>query len=550
MTRTVFFIDGRPEIMKEFSQRGWNVENVRPSRDTYRLNLTRELESRSIRPDLILQQENLTRRLLVSGLENFDCPRLYWGIDTHLNTHWHSSYARLFDVFCSTQKKFIPRLRMRGARDVRWLPWFAPAESPSMNWNERRFDISFVGRVTAERPARKWMVEMIEKTFANQSLGIRDGLIHRDMLAHYATSRLAPNEAIFNEVNFRLFEAASCGCVVVNPDIGPELAELYEPGLEIEIFDTILDLREILTKHLEHPNEKMGAAARKRTQAHHLVGNRVDRIIEYAQEATTNAATGSTAEKWYWLTAFHLWENRLTGVDKNEILSHLAQLEQDEDVVCALLHAQNLTGKAKEAVPGLQTLLAGKLFESSLDINLTASMLARAAGEHGLAKSFWLRHLKSSGTKTPVAPKNDCELYLFWAKELAKHDLVLRPGFAFDPTRQLPQTALECLMANLIHRPEHVETLRLIESMTRNVKGLGQIRVGFLSMLTLHQSDDWRMGLELGISNLQAFRLEQGIDEIRTALKLAKECGQLRYFEKALAARDTGGRIAEALAAG
>ena len=50
-------------------------------------------------PDLLIQQEALGPRTLVVDLDAFSCPKVFWSIDTHLNSFWHQYYARLFDLF-------------------------------------------------------------------------------------------------------------------------------------------------------------------------------------------------------------------------------------------------------------------------------------------------------------------------------------------------------------------------------------------------------------------------------------------------------------------
>ena len=69
--------------------------------------------------------------------------------------------ARLFDLTCSTQRAWIPALRGRGAGDVRPLPWFGH----DLAWKdpaERATDVAFVGRITGQRPARRWLKEFLE----------------------------------------------------------------------------------------------------------------------------------------------------------------------------------------------------------------------------------------------------------------------------------------------------------------------------------------------------------------------------------------------------
>ncbi len=545
---SICLIDCRPDIVEHFRALVPRVLAFKPGLEEYIFDLPAALEESGISPDAIVQQENLTRRVLVAGLGNYDCPKLFWGLDPHLNAHWQAYYARLFDLTCSTQKRSIPDLRLRGAADVRWLPWFAPAGGEWVPWSKREHKIAFVGRITPQRPAREWMVDLLKTQFKEAQPAIRDGLAFNEMLDLYRHSMLAPNETIFNETNLRLFEAAACGCLVFNPDTGEEMEGLFEPGKEVEVFDTIADLRELLTQHLADTRraQAMGRAAFERTQTEHRMEHRVKRMHDYLRDAGSHAASGDEENKWFWLSAFALLEAGLCGIPATTVLREITALKQDADVTTALLRAQTGSG-SRETLGNMQVILAGKLHEHSLDINVAGSMLAlRNAQEQAFwdcAKTFWYRHLQTTGTTAPQPPQDAQHLYLLWARELRKQGRILKSGFAFDPKRHLPSTAVECLMAVLHQEPQHLEALQLLEAMTRDIRGLEQSRVGYLSILTLFKRNDWRMGLELALANLRAFRLQPGLEELAVARSLAREQGQQAHFERSLKARDPWGRL-------
>lgn len=546
--KNVCLIHCRADIVEAFRQQVDNVINLQPEPGESIYDVSAALEGERILPDLIFQQENLSQRVLVSGLDAYDCPKIFWGLDTHLNAHWHSAYARLFDITCSTQKRIIPDLQMRGARDVRWLPWYAPS-GEWVPWSKRTHKISFVGRITPERPARQWLAGMLRSRFKDAIPLLADGLPFAEMLALYRKSMLAPNEAIFNEINLRLFEGASCGCLVLNPDTGQELEGLYDPGKEVEIYDTILDLGELIDRHLRNQRRAqiMGRAAFERTHSEHLVEHRVKRILSFAADACSHAATGKKNEKWFWLSAFFLWEAGLISVPLKTILEQISRLEQDADVVTAILRSQVHKESTSSSLVMLQSLLTSRQFEDSLDVNLAGSMLALSAGKEAslwdCAKAFWYRHLQSSGSRVPEPPQDNLHLHMLWARELGKCGRALRVGFRFDSERHLPASATECLATILAEDSENLEALKLMEALTRNVRGLEQGRVGYLSILTLHEREDWRMGLELALANLRAFRLNEGLEEMTTAKALAEAQGQSSHFKRMFKARDQLGRL-------
>lgn len=513
------------------------------------LDLAAALHERSFDPDLILQQEVLADRILLSNLDAFPCPKLFWAIDPHLNAFWQAAYARLFDVVLSTQKRWLPELRARGAAQAEWLPWFGR----QLDWipfGKRTHDIGFVGRLTGQRPARQWFVEFLAQRFPGRVFLARD-LKYADMIEAYRQTRLAPNESIFGEVNFRLFEAASAGCLVLNQDLHEELDGLFSPGLEIEVFGEVVELGERLGHLLadQHRAQATARAGYERIAASHLPGHRAARILEIAQAAGRNAATGPEAEAWLWLAAFALWEAGRMPLDPGRLARALPALPPTPQALSALVRFQVGSNRQEEAAQTLTAILAGNLHPASLELDLAGSVAALGLGLRDQARQFWLRWLKhGTGPRAPAeTPADGKHLLRLWAHELRRAGIVLRPGFPFDERLHLPATAVECLLSVLKDEPEELAVLRELDAMLVNFRGVEQSRVGLLSVLTLHERRDWRLGLEIGLCDLRSFRREAGLEELRVALSLAESQNQAKAFLRVLKARDPRGYVWAAL---
>ena len=194
----ICLIDTQPLLLTAFQEAGYNTLHLKASPKPF-FDLPAALDKHDFVPDLVFQNEHLSARSFVTGLETLDCPLLFWAIDPHLNAHWHSAYARLFDLTCSTQKGWIPKIRQRGASDVRWLPWYGQ-NAPRTDWNKREHRLTFVGRVTDQRPARKWMVDFLEKKTAAFNPRIEQNLGFGAMMQLYGNSKIIPNESISGEV--------------------------------------------------------------------------------------------------------------------------------------------------------------------------------------------------------------------------------------------------------------------------------------------------------------------------------------------------------------
>ncbi len=529
-------------------QMGHSVFSVIPSAVGLFCDLPEILAKNNFQPDLLLQVEFLGKRTLIQGLDKLDCPTVFWAMDPHLNLHWHTAYGRLFDQVLSTQQSMVSPFKNYGLTDVRWLPMYAfNMASPPVA--DRKHDIAFVGRLSDQRPARKWMVDFIRSRLGDRPFPVEQSLNYSEMLEFYQDTKIIPNESILGEVNFRLFEGTACGSLVLTQDLGDEQASLFEPGREIDTYADVLELEEKLKLYLGNDRliQSMSHAAHKRVQSEHLAYHRIEKILQYARDAAHNRATGVEAEKWFAITISSMMESGMLDLPLSDVLSRLSTRQQDSSVVVATLRMQAVAGMNKVMDENVMTLLGGRLYEDSLDVNLTCSTAALRLENWDAAKAFWYRHLKAVKKSMTLPPKNPKELLIFWAKELKRYNRLFRGGFPFNPKKHLPHNAVDCLMSLNAAYPEDVEVLRLIDVMLRSRMELDQARGSFLSTLALHEKQDWRIVFELGMTDLRSYRLEQGLGHIASARDMARKQGQEKAFGMTLKVRDTSGQISKRL---
>jgi len=257
-------------------------------------------------PDFLLQTEVLGPRVILAGLETLECRKVFLSVDTHLNAFWHARYGALFDAVATTQPSWAPKLRALGLRQVFELPWFGSL-APFKAFAARGHDVAFCGRIGPERPIRRRFADFLQRGFA---AAIETDLPYDAMLGLFGDTRIVPNESIAGEINFRLFEAASLGCLVI-AQAGPDLGTLFEIGREILVYSNALELADRLRHCLTRPAEaeRMGRAARARVLAHHLPLHRAQTLLAHFPLIEPSvAATGSDAALTFHLTLLDLME--------------------------------------------------------------------------------------------------------------------------------------------------------------------------------------------------------------------------------------------------
>lgn len=492
-------------------------------------------------PDLFVQVEGLGARILLEGLEEVPCPTVFWSVDGHLNFAWQRHYARLFDCVATTQPHLEAPFRAAGCR-ADWLPWFAPA-LPFAPHADRPREVGFVGRVTPQRLAREWMVAFLRRHHGGEHA---ENLAFSAMLAFYQATRIAPNETIGGEINFRLFETAGAGCLVLTPP-GPRLEELLAPGRECEVFGHVLELDALLSFYRTHPSaaERLGRAAWEAVQARHLARHRAERLLGLGASAE-GRCRGLAARAQLALAAANLWRSGGLVAEPDDILGLLSVQAGCPAVSAAVLRLLVESGRAGAARTLLRDQLAHPAFSQDTELALTASLAALRLGDFPLAgrvHAAWARQARVEAC--PAA--SPAELCLAWARGLGQERETLTLGFGFDPSRHLPLTASQCLLVAQALAPDDPLPVRRLASQLANRPGGETLRLGLLSRLTMWSPGDWRLGLELGLSNLAVFRLEAGLEELALARTRAERAGQAEAFLNRLRRRDPGGSACRAL---
>lgn len=495
-------------------------------------------------PDLFIQQESLGPRTLVADLPALPCPKVFWSIDTHLNSFWHVYYARLFDLLCTTQKHWRAWFQERGITRVCWLPWHGLPRGLAP-WDQRRTGLGFVGRVTPERPARTWFLEWLGQIGA---LERQENLGFEAMLHFYDHSRVVPNEAIFSEVNFRLFEAASCGCAVVNPLV-PGLEDLFAPGEEVVAYRDGAELA-YWVKRLQRDDllaRSLGLRARQRVAGEHLPEHRAKALLDAAAAAGARAVRGDDAATAWSLTVYHLWESERLDMARQALIRDFETLPLTSEILAVLLRLRAKGGDRDEfmrlAVPVAQQ----DQYAAFAEVNLAGSMGALLFEDLRLARLFFLRHKRHCAPAVPDPGRTPLSICLAWARELQRLGQDFRPGFVFNPRKHLAASSLECLVQASQYAPQNVDVYREMSRTLARDSGWDALRLRAMSYLSLRERTNWRLTLELGVADCRAFRVRQGLEELLCAREEALRQGQEARFWYRLEAHDGSGRIRDML---
>ncbi|TIH15693.1 glycosyltransferase family 1 protein [Marinifilum sp. JC120] len=522
-------------VVNAFTAMGYEVRSLHGQKG--KLDLPEKLDELGFNPDLILQQESLGRRLFLYGLHKLDCIKVFWSVDTHMNMYWHRYYADLFDCVLTTQKKYVPEFINACSAKVEWMPWMAIPSGPTavgpgfVRHSRRQHDLTFVGRVTSHRKSRLWFVDFLKSQY---NLNLEDSLNYSEMMAVYRKTRVVPNEALFGEVNFRLFEATSCGCAVVTPDVGGGLEELFEVGKEIEVYNDVLELKEVLDRFINSPelSGSVGMAAYARVLKDHLPSSRVAAICEIAESLTSRSLAADRAELLLCMSEFLLAEAGDKSVDLDLLLKRLFSLGRCELRDVALFRILARSGFTDLFMQIAHPYLDKSIGSSDCYFNMSASLSALKLGQWEVAKHFWYSYSVTGRSDKAAKPEDDVHLLKLWGDAAFKSGLNIRSGVTFNEDEGIPSCASDCFFAALYRKPSDKEIYRKLGSIFSGVKGGEPSRLGFLSHLSLHYTEDWRVSAEVAVTNLKVFRLHEGLRELENARVIAEKAGQERFLKR------------------
>lgn len=224
-------------------------------------------------------------------------------------------YFRLYDMLFSSYPHYVEKFRQMGIPCFYIQHAFDPTVLETIGPQPKKYNCSFVGAVTTQRKQvfleRRQLLEKIARNLDIHFWGLATDLDPTSsILAKYngqawgmemykilAQSKIVINKHIDTVAknfanNLRLYEATGMGAMLLT-DKKDNLADIFEPGKEVETYDSPEELIEKANYYLEHEEEreKISKAGQAKTLKFHNYDQRVQEIIQKTKEAITNLKT-------------------------------------------------------------------------------------------------------------------------------------------------------------------------------------------------------------------------------------------------------------------
>ncbi|MCC6932325.1 MAG: glycosyltransferase family 1 protein [Deltaproteobacteria bacterium] len=240
-------------------------------------------------PDCIVYHDD-SWPIAVTGLENLQIPKIFYSVDAHHHWRWHGHFGALFDLVLVALKDYLVKFHPF-CPQVEWFPLWAPIEM--VPEKEKTIDVCFRGNLNPNlHPLR---VEFFEKLQKLITVDVKQGPYTKD----FPRSKIVINEAVKDDVNFRIFEAVASSALLITPAIANGLNELFAPGEELVLYEkgNVQDACDKIKYYLEHEEERQRIADSgfRRVQACHSVKKRTEQLAMFMEKITL----GQRPTQWF-----------------------------------------------------------------------------------------------------------------------------------------------------------------------------------------------------------------------------------------------------------
>lgn len=232
--------------------------------------------------DLYLNIDDSFRYILPPDLR----PSAWWAIDTHLQYSWDLFKAHNFDFVFVAQKDGAEHLRKDGISSAFWLPLACDPEIHTKYFLPKKYDVCFVGNIFPG--IREELLGIIRNEFPEHFIG---NAYFDEMAEIYSQSKVLFNRSLKNDINMRVFEAMSCGSMLItNNLIENGQKEMFENGVHLVTYNDEIDMVEKIKYYIEHEDERERIASNGMdlVQKNHTYLLRMKNLLEICFKALSS----------------------------------------------------------------------------------------------------------------------------------------------------------------------------------------------------------------------------------------------------------------------
>jgi hypothetical protein len=232
-------------------------------------------------PDLFLYIE--PNGLIPRGMEQAPFPTACILCDTHQDLNARLNLARFFDHVFLYHRNYLKYFNEHPAGHIHWHPYACDLALFHAKSGERDLDVAFVGKLMTRTTNRKVIIDRIrERWKVNEERFYKQVEIPEV----YSRAKIVLNFPLADDLNFRTFEAMSCGALLLTRRVANGQEILFEENTHFVAFGGDQELFEKVDYYLLHPQEreKIANAGYAEIQKSHRLEQRLDLLFRAIQE--------------------------------------------------------------------------------------------------------------------------------------------------------------------------------------------------------------------------------------------------------------------------
>lgn len=309
MGHKVFCI-GRPSAIDQ-PERGIRV-TAGYALDT---SLTSICKIAGFQPELFLYVELFG--LIPRGIEKAPFPTACVICDTHRVLDVRQKTARFFDHVFLYHRNYLRYFNEHPANHVHWMPYACDSEFYHPLPVERDLDVTFIGQ-SGVATERGLLLTELSRRYRTNELRF---YYQREIPEIYSRAKIVINMPLADDLNFRTFEAMSCGSMLLTRRVNNGQEILFEEGKHYAAFSTEQEMFQKIDYYLTHPVEReaIAAAGLLEVQHHHRLEQRLEKLLSSVvdnQELVApvrNMSPGQLDRQYAWL--YEYWRRPETGLN-------------------------------------------------------------------------------------------------------------------------------------------------------------------------------------------------------------------------------------------
>ncbi len=253
----------------------------------YEVTLDSLARQAQLEPDILLYIE--PRGLIPRGIERASIPTVCILCDTHQWLEARRNLARFFDHVFLYHRNYLRYFDEHPAGHVHWHPYACDLQVFRPMGLERDLDVAFVGQPMPKATRRAPVLRELAKHY---KVNEQRYYLREEISGVYARAKIVLNLPIRDDLNFRTFEAMSCGAMLLTRRVSNGQEVLFEEGRQYAAYADESELFEKVDYYLAHPAEReaIAAAGLAEVQQRHRLDQRIEELLKLVKEKPEQVA--------------------------------------------------------------------------------------------------------------------------------------------------------------------------------------------------------------------------------------------------------------------